>query len=74
MKKILIGMVALMMLFSFSLVLAENENSSDSTVQDLTPTLENDSANLDDNQTVSDSQIFWKKVGIAFTFNQEKKA
>lgn len=75
-----IGMVALMMLFSFSLVLAENETSDVSTGDSVVPTLisapENDSIDLDedDNQTVSDGQVFWKKVDIAFTFNQEKKA
>jgi len=80
MKIKIIGIVALMMLLNFSLVLAENETSDVSTGDSVVPTLisapENDSIDLDedDNQTVSDVQIFWKKVDIAFTFNQEKKA
>jgi len=76
MKTIITGFVALfLMLFSFSFALAENETTNESaTPMLISAPVENTSMEVEDNETVSDSQVFWKKVGIAFTFNQEKKA
>lgn len=73
MKTIIIGCVALfLMLFSFSFALAENETSNVS--DEVVPILISEPPVVTLNVTdVSSGNIFWKEVGLWFTFNQEKK-
>jgi len=68
---IMLGFVALfLMLFSFSFALAENETVNSSDV----PMLISEPPVVNLNATdVGSGKIFWKEVGLWFTFNQEKK-
>jgi len=75
MRTTLIGMIVLMNVFSFSFALADNETiDGPENPMIISAPVENTSVEVEDNETVSDGQIFWKKIRIAFTFNQEKKA
>lgn len=71
MKTIITGFVAIfLMLFSFSFALAENETINVSGE----PMLISEPPVVTLNATdVGSGKIFWKEVGLWFTFNQEKK-
>lgn len=75
MKTIMAGIVALLlMLFSFSFALAENETNN---VSNETPVLISAPVDTEINNISEDEamgNLFWKKADIWFTFNQEKKA
>ena len=80
MKTIITGFIALfLMLFSFSFALAENEtvNVSEEVIPTLISAPVEDSV-LNETEEVTETEatgsIFWKRAGIWFTFNQEKKA
>lgn len=78
MKTIITGFVALfLMLFSFSFALAENDTANVSIVSNETPMLISAPVDVElDNvsETEATGNLFWKKLDIWFTFNQEKKA
>jgi hypothetical protein len=78
MKKTTIGFVALfLMLFGFSFALAENDTLDSSLVSNETPMLISAQVDVElDNVSEKEAtgNLFWKKLDIWFTFNQEKKA
>lgn len=68
-KTIMFGVIAMlaMAMFASSLVLAE-ENATPNLISENTNSIQ---SNVSD---VSSGKIFWKEVGLWFTFNQERKA
>jgi hypothetical protein len=78
MKTKITGFIALfLMLFSFSFALAENETVNSSDVPMLISAPVEDSV-LNETEAIDETEaagnLFWKRAGIWFTFNQEKKA
>jgi len=70
MKIIIVYFVAIfLVLFSFSFALAENTNDSNVSMLISAPVADDLSSVSD----VSSGAVFWKEVGLWFTFNQERK-